>query len=265
MMGIPMITDPEMGTFKSIVPGSPESLLANKQITQQEYDNIKKRQEALKPKKPTEAAPARETPKEDIQDIINKMSQEQRTDPQRDIFADINARNSTMREDIKKSAAEDKNLALLAAGLGMMGGTSPYAFANMGQGALKGVEYLGASKAKRAAELNALNKSEIESLYYGAENTRKNLAQGQLDVSRLRDDANARAKMVQESVTKRYQNSPLLMTEEGQAKIRGEIDRALSEDRVYQFLQRQAYGNLGTVTPSAPIPNYNMKTRSLER
>jgi hypothetical protein len=264
MMGIPLVTEPEMGTFSSTIPGSPENLLANKRITQQEYDNIKKKQEALKPKKPTEVAPTRETPKEDVQDIINKMSQEQKVDPQRDIFADINARNVAMRDEIKKSAAEDRNLALLAAGLGMMGGTSPYAFANIGQGALKGVEFLGSSKAKRAAEQNALNKSEIEALYYGAENTRKNLAQGQLDASRLRDDANARAKMIYDNVAARYKNSPLLMTEEGQARIKAEADKALSEDRVYQFLQRQAYGNLGTPTaPSAPVLNYNPKTRSL--
>jgi hypothetical protein len=63
------------------------------------------------------------------------------------------------RADIRARSADDKNLALLAAGLGMMGGTSPYAFANIGQGAMKGVEQYAASGKSRAAELAAANKS----------------------------------------------------------------------------------------------------------
>ncbi len=108
--------------------------------------------------------------------------------PERDIFAELLAQRAADREAIKKSAAEDRNLALLAAGLGMMGGTSPYAFANIGAGGAKGVEALAASKARRAAELNALNKAETEALYYGEEVRRRNLAQQSLEMSRAMDD-----------------------------------------------------------------------------
>jgi cell fate (sporulation/competence/biofilm development) regulator YmcA (YheA/YmcA/DUF963 family) len=63
------------------------------------------------------------------------------------------------RQAIKDRAAEDKNLALLAAGLGIMGGTSPFALSNIGSGAMKGVEQLATSSKNRAAELEALNKN----------------------------------------------------------------------------------------------------------
>lgn len=41
---------------------------------------------------------------------------------------------------------QDKWMALTMAGLGIMGGTSPYAAANIGQGAQKGIEYLSSAK-----------------------------------------------------------------------------------------------------------------------
>lgn len=52
---------------------------------------------------------------------------------------------------------EDKNLAILAAGLGMMAGKSPYAAQNIGAGALKGIEqYAGARKLTRQEEEDIL-------------------------------------------------------------------------------------------------------------
>lgn len=43
------------------------------------------------------------------------------------------------RAEVKKDAETNKYLALMQAGFGMMGGTSPYAAANIGQGAMQGV------------------------------------------------------------------------------------------------------------------------------
>lgn len=63
------------------------------------------------------------------------------------------------RADIAKQRADDKNMALLAAGLGMLGGTSPYAFANIGQGGMSGVSYLSEANKQRAAEKAALDKN----------------------------------------------------------------------------------------------------------
>ena len=50
----------------------------------------------------------------------------------------------------------DNYMALLSAGLGMMGGTSPFAAANIGQGAQAGIKSYGDSAARRIAEENAI-------------------------------------------------------------------------------------------------------------
>jgi hypothetical protein len=126
-------------------------------------------------------APKKEEPKEkqadvDLQTTFNNFIQQQQANPERNIFAEMMARNEKQREENKKSAAEDRNLALLAAGLGMLGGTSPYAMVNIGQGGAKGVEFLGASKARRASELNALSNADLKAMYYGEENKRKERA-----------------------------------------------------------------------------------------
>jgi signal-transduction protein with cAMP-binding, CBS, and nucleotidyltransferase domain len=62
----------------------------------------------------------------------------------------------------------------LTAGLGMLGGTSPYAMANIGQGALAGVQQLNEFKKQRAAEQAALDKSMLYATrYQGAEELNK--------------------------------------------------------------------------------------------
>ena len=63
------------------------------------------------------------------------------------------------REALKQQKAEDRYMALISAGLGMMGGTSPNAMANIGQGAQAGVAYAAQAGKQRAAENAALNKS----------------------------------------------------------------------------------------------------------
>jgi hypothetical protein len=112
----------------------------------------------------------------DLQTRFNNFIQQQQANPERNIFAEMMARNEKQREENRKSAAEDRNLAMLASGLGILGGTSPYAMVNIGQGGAKGVEFLGASKARRASELNALSNADLKAMYYGEENKRKERA-----------------------------------------------------------------------------------------
>ena len=57
-----------------------------------------------------------------------------------------------MIADADKNKNEDKWLALLAGGLGVMGGTSPHAFANIGQGGMQGIASLLASKKNQGLE-----------------------------------------------------------------------------------------------------------------
>jgi hypothetical protein len=64
----------------------------------------------------------------------------------------------SQREELKRQKQEDKYMAILQAGLGMMGGTSPNAMANIGQGASMGIAQYGQSGKQRAAENIALNK-----------------------------------------------------------------------------------------------------------
>jgi len=54
-----------------------------------------------------------------------------------------------------KQKQSDQNMALIAAGLGILGGDSPYAAVNIGKGALHGVQSYSDSAKQRAAEENA--------------------------------------------------------------------------------------------------------------
>ena len=57
---------------------------------------------------------------------------------------------------LKNQKGIDNYMALLQAGLGMMGGTSPYAMANIGQGASKGITHLADARKSQISEENAL-------------------------------------------------------------------------------------------------------------
>jgi flagellum-specific peptidoglycan hydrolase FlgJ len=72
----------------------------------------------------------------------------------------------SQREELKRQKQEDKYMAILQAGLGMMGGTSPNAMANIGQGASMGIAQYGASGKQRAAENAALNKGLLSAQRY---------------------------------------------------------------------------------------------------
>lgn len=74
-------------------------------------------------------------------------------------FEDFIANIKEERAALNKQKQDDKYMALLTAGLGMMSGTSPNAFANIGQGAQAGVASYAASAKQRAAEKAALNKN----------------------------------------------------------------------------------------------------------
>lgn len=147
------------------------------------YGKPSKKTETAKKETPA-PAPAAPVLTAQEQERFNRAPKE----AERDIFAEIMADRKAEREAIKKSAAEDRNLALLAAGLGMMGGTSPYAFANIGAGGAKGIEALAASKAKRGAELSNLSTGDIRALYYSEENKRKNMAQQAIEMDRAIDN-----------------------------------------------------------------------------
>jgi hypothetical protein len=81
-------------------------------------------------------------------------------------FDDFLSNYKQEREAIKQAREEDKYMALLSAGLGMMGGTSPYALSNIGKGAMAGVQEYGDLAKQRAAEKAALDKNYVTGQRY---------------------------------------------------------------------------------------------------
>jgi hypothetical protein len=72
--------------------------------------------------------------------------------PQQEILDILKAR----QENLGKQREQDRAMALLSAGLGIMGGQSPHALANIGAGAQHGIQSLAQSNAARTAEENAI-------------------------------------------------------------------------------------------------------------
>jgi len=70
-------------------------------------------------------------------------------DPYQALMDKLDARES----DAKKQKTIDGYMGLLTAGLGMMGGSSPYAMENIGKGALAGVQQYGESQKLAASEM----------------------------------------------------------------------------------------------------------------
>lgn len=99
----------------------------------------------LKKEKPTTAA-APKAEKDGYMSGISEMIKEIRAE----------------REALKGNKQDNINQALLAAGLGMMGGTSPYALANIGAGGARGVEQYGALQAQDTKARQALLKEMSE-------------------------------------------------------------------------------------------------------
>ena len=187
-----------------------------------------------------------------MQTKFNNFVQQQQANPERNIFAEMIARNEAQREENKKSLAEDRNLALLASGLGILGGTSPYASVNIGQGAQKGVEFLGGSKARRASELNALSNADLKAMYYGEENKRKERALGLGTAERAIDNLSA----YDAKLRKNYFIEGIAET----PKQREAFENAKRNDPIYRRLLQDA--SMPAPTQTAPVLNYNPKTRT---
>lgn len=86
--------------------------------------------------------------------------------PRRSAFDDFADEYKLSRAELKKQKEEDKYMALISAGLGMMSGTSPNALANIGQGAMQGVAYHGQANKQRAAERAAMDKAMMSAQRY---------------------------------------------------------------------------------------------------
>jgi hypothetical protein len=169
------------------------------------------------------------------------VSKEQKSEEESYIKRMI-ARDEEERKRIHASSQEDKTLALLAAGLGMMGGTSPYAMANIGQGGLQGVQALAASKARRANELTALSKTEANTAWQQEQMKTRADKLAMDKANQLRDDYRIRENDIRTMVTKMVSANPtfsVLPPDKQQAMLDKQIQDALSRDQYYQSLANQ--------------------------
>ena len=153
-----------------------------------------------------------------------------------------------------KQRETDKYLALLQAGLGMMGGTSPYAMVNIGQGATQGVGALMAANKQRAAE-DAATLSGYGKLYTAkqAADLKRELTTANIDEkARQFDTEQYRRKGVQiEAIRKNVTNEILkrhglgleaLNDPATATRIQAEVEQELMRNGVFPKLYREYTG-----------------------
>lgn len=159
-------------------------------------------------------------------------------------------------EAAKKSGDENKYLAILQAGLGMLGGTSPYAMANIGAGAQKGVETYGALRKSQAEEERGilaarlgLGKAQVareeaqetreaNKLFREAGMSQRQIEQSSRELALARDDYRQYKDMLQKRLSERF---PVAMPNNPQYQ---EAVRAIENDPTLKELYRLAYPNL---------------------
>jgi hypothetical protein len=160
-------------------------------------------------------------------------------------------------EDIKKQREVNAYLGLLSAGLGMMGGTSPHAMANIGAGAQQGVStYAGLNQATGADErallgarigaekykaLNDIRQAQIAAQQQ-AKTAQNVLGQQRLDLSRQKaaaDQLNEIRRMAQNKMIANYKGALL---PEQKEQIMAQAEEQLMQDPAYAKLYEQVYG-----------------------
>lgn len=175
-------------------------------------------------------------------------------DPWAAILANIRGE----REQLKSQAEQDKYMALLSAGLGMMAGKSQNPLENIGQGGMFGMGQYAQARKQAAAQQAALNKEELTALRY------KDVGDYYKDLGMTKDEIK-RAELTQKTEANRQ--SALLNYEkmydarinnavknelnpEKQEKLRSELTNRMYSDPTWQKLWKQA--NPGLELPTMP-------------
>ena len=189
----------------------------------------------------------------------NKAPAEVKTEAPKEGFDKFLADIESRRAGQTKQKSIDNYMALLQAGLGMMSGTSPHALANIGQGAMAGVQNLSEANKLRAAEQANLDKSQYAGLRY------KQLGDIAQNTANL-TDAQRKALLLErqrESALKEREYYVGALTQHEKAQLAALKDRfpageadpnyqkalaAIYAHPTYQALQQQAYPGLNTST-----------------
>lgn len=195
-----------------------------------------------------------------------QTSQVTETKPEeKDLFAEYIARQQAAREGLKKSAEEDKYMAILQAGLGMLGGTSPYALANIGAGAMQGVKGYGESKRARAAEALALDKAELGALRARELSDIKKAQMEQLaDYRKGRLSQTDEQKMIK--LNAMLNNDPQIKSLEKRRQAENPLPGSpedLYYDQAIEAIRRARYEQMGVPYEFAPVqlPAYPTKPK----
>lgn len=154
--------------------------------------------------------------------------------------AGIRAYLDKMREGVGKQRDIDNYLSLLSAGLGMMGGTSPYAAANIGAGAQQGIRTYQQAAQLRGADERALLSGELGLEKY------KLLKEAQKEAAQSRREsasevADIRRARLQQAERKMYADQLQNMIETAQKQALAEYKGELIGDKKEQiFAQAEA-------------------------
>ena len=135
---------PTIGTGPAPAANKPAPAAMSPADVQQEIQRLKNR-------------PPMEMPPEEVAEEKPAAPEAPATvDPMGNYLGEYAAYLKDQKEAIAKDKEQNKYLALLQAGLGIMGGTSPYAGANIGQGAGQGVAAYLAGQKQSSADTRAL-------------------------------------------------------------------------------------------------------------
>jgi len=130
-------------------------------------------EDKFSPKAFAEAATSGFTvPKElSLEEVVQRQKDvDEKMGVDKDFFKNMQGRLDTMREQAKTDKSEAANLRIIEAGLGILGGTSPYAFVNIGKGASEAVKGFGQDlkdyqKARRELDRAEMDLANAEQVY----------------------------------------------------------------------------------------------------
>lgn len=170
-----------------------------------------------------------EAPKTEVQPAVEAPKQKSQYDA---LLEQIGSE----REEAKKRAEQDRWMGLLTAGLGMMGGTSPNAMVNIGQGAMYGAGQYQQARKTSAAEQAALNKAEATALgYKSVDEYRKAEVEGQKlsgaeklaqkTRSDAADDRDRFFKQQQAAILSKFPKDPMMWSDAQRAQYDAEIQK----------------------------------------
>jgi len=150
---------------------------------------------------------------------IRTIEEKSGVDPK--FFEKIQGRIDSMKEEAKTDKKEAANMRLLEAGLGILGGSSPYAFVNIGKGASEAVKGFGQDLKDYQKARRELDKSEME-LRSAEQTAARTKSAAALNMVERRQDKVDAAKTKEAELYSTAVNSFYQLDEKAKSRISGE-------------------------------------------